>query len=123
MSEKEHREDCLVKECNQRQLRMSEIEHNLNLKFMQHKTKKVDTIMTDHQVAAEFDASGLRCPMPILKTKKEVSSIAIGEIIRIIATDIGTKKDFPAWASRSGNEILELVEEGDKLIWYIKRIK
>ncbi len=90
---------------------------------MQNQAKKVDTIMTDHQVAAEFDASGLRCPMPILKTKKQVSAIEIGEIIRVIATDIGTKKDFPAWASRSGNEILELVEEGDKLIWYIKRIK
>ncbi len=99
-----------------------EIEHNSNLKF-QHQTKKVDTTMTDHIVAAEFDASGLRCPMPILKTKKQVSSIEIGEIIRVIATDIGTKKDFPAWASRSGNEIVELVEEGDKLIWYIKRIK
>jgi len=79
--------------------------------------------MTDHQVAAEFDASGLRCPMPILKTKKQVQSIGIGEIIRVIATDIGTKKDFPAWAERSGNEILELVEEGDKLVWYIKRVK
>lgn len=90
---------------------------------MQNEAKKVDTTMTDHQVAAEFDASGLRCPMPILKTKKQVSLIEIGEIIRIIATDIGTKKDFPAWASRSGNEIVELVEEGDKLIWYIKRIK
>ena len=100
-----------------------EIEHNSNLKFMEHQTKKVDTTMTDHIVAAEFDASGLRCPMPILKTKKQVSSIEIGEIIRVIATDIGTKKDFPAWASRSGNEIVELVEEGDKLIWYIKRTK
>jgi tRNA 2-thiouridine synthesizing protein A len=79
--------------------------------------------MTDHQVAKEFDASGLRCPMPILKTKKEVQSIEIGQILRVIATDIGTKKDFPSWADRTGNEIVELVEEGDKLIWYIKRVK
>ncbi|MFW9809062.1 MAG: sulfurtransferase TusA family protein [Candidatus Thorarchaeota archaeon] len=76
-----------------------------------------------HQVAKEFDASGLRCPMPILKTKKAIQEINIGEILKVIATDIGTKKDFPAWSSRTGNEILELVEEGDKLVWYIKRVK
>jgi tRNA 2-thiouridine synthesizing protein A len=88
-----------------------------------HLTEKDDAIMTDHEVAKEFDASGLRCPMPILKTKKEVQTIEIGEILRVIATDIGTKKDFPSWADRTGNEIVELVEEGDKLIWYIKRVK
>ena len=88
-----------------------------------HLTGEIDSNMTDHQVAKEFDASGLRCPMPILKTKKEVQSIEIGEILRVIATDIGTKKDFPSWADRTGNEIVELVEEGDKLIWYIKRTK
>ncbi|MFX1605468.1 MAG: sulfurtransferase TusA family protein [Promethearchaeota archaeon] len=79
--------------------------------------------MTEYQVAREFDASGLRCPMPILKTKKEIQEINIGEILKVIATDVGTKKDFPAWSSRTGNEILELVEENDKLIWYIKRTK
>ncbi|MGQ4912377.1 MAG: sulfurtransferase TusA family protein [Candidatus Thorarchaeota archaeon] len=79
--------------------------------------------MADYDVAKEFDASGLRCPMPILKTKKAIKEIEIGQILKVIATDIGTKKDFPAWSSRTGNEILELVEEGDKLIWYIKRVK
>lgn len=79
--------------------------------------------MTEYEVAREFDASGLRCPMPILKTKKEIQEINIGEILKVIATDVGTKKDFPAWSTRTGNEILELVEESDRLIWYIKRTK
>ena len=79
--------------------------------------------MADHEVAREFDASGLRCPMPILKTKKEVSQIEIGQILKVTATDVGTKKDFPAWSNRTGNEIVELVEEDGKLIWYIKRVK
>lgn len=79
--------------------------------------------MADHEVAREFDASGLRCPMPILKTKKEVGQIEIGQILKVIATDVGTKKDFPAWSNRTGNEIVELVEEDDRLIWYIKRVK
>ena len=79
--------------------------------------------MTDYEVSREFDASGLRCPMPILKTKKEIQQIEIGQILRVIATDVGTRKDFPAWSNRTGNEIVELVEEDDKLIWYIKRVK
>jgi tRNA 2-thiouridine synthesizing protein A len=76
-----------------------------------------------HDVARTFDASGMRCPMPILKTKKEIGQIEVGQILEVIATDIGTKKDFPAFAQRTGHEIIELVEEGDKLIWYIKRTK
>ncbi|MHA1480299.1 MAG: sulfurtransferase TusA family protein [Candidatus Thorarchaeota archaeon] len=79
--------------------------------------------MADHEVAREFDASGLRCPMPILKTKKEIGQIEIGQILKVTATDIGTKKDFPAWSNRTGNEIVELVEEDGKLIWYLKRVK
>ena len=79
--------------------------------------------MTEYKVAREFDASGLRCPMPILKTKKEIQEINIGEILKVIATDVGTKKDFPAFAERTGHEIVELVEEADKLIWYIRRTK
>ncbi|MFX1472032.1 MAG: sulfurtransferase TusA family protein [Promethearchaeota archaeon] len=76
-----------------------------------------------HDVARTFDASGMRCPMPILKTKKEIGQIEVGQILEVIATDIGTKKDFPAFADRTGHEIIELVEKGDKLIWYIKRTK
>ncbi|MBD3408330.1 MAG: hypothetical protein GF411_19560 [Candidatus Lokiarchaeota archaeon] len=79
--------------------------------------------MTEHQIAREFDASGLRCPMPILRTKKEIEKVDIGEILKVVATDIGTKKDFPSWASRTGNEIIEMREEDDKLIWFIKRVK
>lgn len=79
--------------------------------------------MTEHEVAKEFDASGLRCPMPVLKTKKAIMEIEVGEILKVIATDVGTKKDFPSWAKRTGNEIVEMVEEGDKIIWFIRRLK
>ncbi|MHA2004219.1 MAG: sulfurtransferase TusA family protein [Candidatus Thorarchaeota archaeon] len=76
-----------------------------------------------HDVARTFDASGMRCPMPILKAKKEIGQIEVGQILQLIATDIGTKKDFPAFAERTGHEIVELVEEGDKLVWYLRRTK
>ena len=65
----------------------------------------------------------MRCPMPILKTKKEIGQVEVGQILQVIATDIGTKKDFPAFAERTGHEIVELVEDGDKLVWYLRRTK
>ena len=77
--------------------------------------------MTDIKVAKEFDASGLRCPMPILQTKKKIQEVQVGEILKVVATDVGTKKDFPAWAERTGNQILEMKEEGGKIIWFIMR--
>lgn len=76
-----------------------------------------------HDIARTFDASGMRCPMPILKTKKEIGQVEVGQILQVIATDIGTKKDFPAFAERTGHEIVELVEEGDRLVWYLRRTK
>ncbi|UCE10792.1 MAG: sulfurtransferase TusA family protein [Candidatus Thorarchaeota archaeon] len=77
--------------------------------------------MTTIEVSREFDASGLRCPMPVLKAKKEIKEIEVGQVLKVIATDVGTKKDFPSLAKRTGIEILEMVEEGDRIIWYLKR--
>ncbi len=79
--------------------------------------------MTEYEVARTFDASGLRCPMPILRTKKEIQEIEVGQVLKVIATDVGTKKDFPAWAERTGNEILEMREEDGKIVWFIRRTK
>ncbi|MHA1246478.1 MAG: sulfurtransferase TusA family protein [Candidatus Thorarchaeota archaeon] len=79
--------------------------------------------MADYEVAREFDASGLRCPMPVLKLKKEIQKIDVGQVLKVIATDVGTKKDFPSWAERTGNEVLEMREDGDKIVWFIKRNK
>ncbi len=79
--------------------------------------------MTDYEIAREFDASGLRCPMPVLKLKKEIQQIEVGQILKVTATDVGTKKDFPSWADRTRNEILEMREEDDKIIWFVKRNK
>jgi len=78
--------------------------------------------MSSYEISRELDASGLRCPMPVLKMKQKIGEIEIGEVLKVIATDVGTKKDFPAWAKRSGNEILEMKEDGDAIIWFIKRM-
>jgi len=58
-----------------------------------------------------LDCRGNACPMPLLKTKKAMADLASGEILEVQGTDLGSKNDLPAWASRTGN--LYLGEEED----------
>lgn len=70
-----------------------------------------------------IDTSGLNCPLPVLKAKKAIKSIDVGSVLKIIATDPGSKKDIPAWARVTGQELLEETEEGGKFVFYVKRTK
>ena len=55
----------------------------------------------------ELDASGLNCPLPILRAKKALNTMDSGKILRIIATDPGSVKDFEAFSKQTGNELME----------------
>jgi TusA-related sulfurtransferase len=59
------------------------------------------------QIDRELDARGLNCPLPILKAKKALSQMQSGEILRVVATDPGSARDFKAFAKQTGNELLE----------------
>lgn len=72
-------------------------------------------------VTKELDASGLNCPMPILRAKKALKELQSGDILRITATDPGSVKDFEAFAKQTGNELLESTTEGDAFIYRIKK--
>jgi tRNA 2-thiouridine synthesizing protein A len=69
----------------------------------------------------ELDASGLNCPLPILRAKKTLNGMESGQILRVIATDPGSVKDFDAFAKQTGNELLESSEEGGKYLFLIKK--
>jgi tRNA 2-thiouridine synthesizing protein A len=69
----------------------------------------------------ELDASGLNCPLPILRAKKTLAGMEAGQTLRIIATDPGSVKDFEAFAKQTGNELLESGEEGGKFVFMIKK--
>ena len=69
----------------------------------------------------ELDASGLNCPLPILRAKKALNTLDSGKILRIIATDPGSVKDFEAFAKQTGNELMESGEEGGKFVFLIKK--
>ncbi len=69
----------------------------------------------------ELDASGLNCPLPILRAKKALNTMDGGKILRIIATDPGSVKDFEAFSKQTGNELLESKEVGGKYEFLIKK--
>ncbi len=69
----------------------------------------------------ELDASGLNCPLPILRAKKTLTPMETGQILHIIATDPGSVKDFEAFSRQTGNELMESREEGGKFHFLIKK--
>jgi tRNA 2-thiouridine synthesizing protein A len=70
-----------------------------------------------------LDCSGMACPMPILKTKKAVDSLQVGQVLKMIATDPGSTADMEAWTKKTGHELVASEQEGNKYIFYIKRAK
>lgn len=69
----------------------------------------------------ELDASGLNCPLPILRAKKTLSDMESGQVLHIIATDPGSVKDFEAFAKQTGNELMASGEEGGKFTFMLKK--
>jgi len=59
--------------------------------------------------------------MPILRAKKALKELQPGEILRVVATDPGSVKDFEAFAKQTGNELLESVEDGDSFVYRLKK--
>jgi tRNA 2-thiouridine synthesizing protein A len=68
-----------------------------------------------------LDVKGMSCPMPLLRMKKEIEKINSGEILEILGTDPGSRKDFPGWAMRSGHEYLGEKEEAGFFRFYIRK--
>ena len=69
----------------------------------------------------EHDASGLNCPLPILRAKKTLNGMEAGQILHVIATDPGSVKDFDAFAKQTGNELMESKEDGGKFHFMIRK--
>lgn len=69
----------------------------------------------------EFDASGLACPLPIVKTKKALADMASGQLLRVIATDPGSVCDMAAFAEQTGHTLLEQGSENDKFVFLLRK--
>ncbi|HEY8027192.1 MAG TPA: sulfurtransferase TusA family protein [Burkholderiaceae bacterium] len=69
----------------------------------------------------ELDARGLNCPLPILKTKKALADMTSGQVLRVVATDPGSVRDFQAFARQTGNELVSHGEENKEFIFLMRR--
>lgn len=74
-----------------------------------------------HKIDKEVDARGLVCPLPILRTKKALSEMTSGEVLKIVATDLGSVIDFQVFAEQTGNDLLEMSEADEEFIFYLKK--
>jgi tRNA 2-thiouridine synthesizing protein A len=70
----------------------------------------------------ELDARGLNCPLPILRAKKTLNAMTGGQILKIMATDPGSVKDFEAFAKQTGNELLDSSELDGEFHFMLKKI-
>jgi tRNA 2-thiouridine synthesizing protein A len=69
----------------------------------------------------ELDVKGLNCPLPILRTKKTLAEMQSGQILRVLATDPGSVKDFQAFARQTGNELVGSGQTDDVFEYLLKR--
>jgi tRNA 2-thiouridine synthesizing protein A len=68
-----------------------------------------------------LDASGLSCPMPVVKAAKEMRGLQPGQVLKIVATDHGSLADIPAWAEDTGNELLDTQNEGGRYVFLVRK--
>jgi len=69
----------------------------------------------------EVDARGMNCPLPILKAKKALSEMESGQLLKVVATDAGSLRDFQAFARQSGNELVEQQTAGIEYVHVLRR--
>jgi tRNA 2-thiouridine synthesizing protein A len=73
------------------------------------------------QFDKELDARGLNCPLPILRTKKALTDMTTGQVLKIMATDAGSVKDFQAFARQTGNDLLSSETVEKEFIFFMKK--
>lgn len=73
------------------------------------------------EVNKELDARGLNCPLPILKAKKALADMHSGEVLKVVATDPGSVRDFQAFSRQTGNELVEQSSGDKEFVHYLRR--
>jgi tRNA 2-thiouridine synthesizing protein A len=69
----------------------------------------------------ELDARGLNCPLPILRAKRALTDMQAGQVLRIIATDPGSVKDFQVFAKQTGNELVAHSEANKEFTFFMRK--
>jgi TusA-related sulfurtransferase len=73
------------------------------------------------EINKEIDTRGLNCPLPILKAKKALADMTSGQLLKVLATESGSLRDFQAFAKQTGNELVEQQTVGAEYIHVLRR--
>ncbi|KAF1049858.1 sulfurtransferase TusA family protein [Xylophilus sp.] len=72
-------------------------------------------------ITKEIDTRGLKCPLPILRAKKALAELSSGQLLKVVATDGGSLRDFQAFARQTGNELVDQQTIGDEYVHVLRR--
>jgi tRNA 2-thiouridine synthesizing protein A len=70
-----------------------------------------------------LDTRGLKCPLPVLRARKAIQSVAAGEVLRVLATDPGTARDFEAFCAATGHELVERSQKAGEYTFRIRKTR
>jgi len=77
--------------------------------------------MTETNFDQVLDCKGLNCPLPVIKTKKAIDAMEGGQILKMVATDPGSKNDISAWASRTGHHLVSAEQTDEGFVFFIQK--
>jgi len=77
--------------------------------------------MSTIQADREIDVRGLNCPLPILRAKKALTDLTTGQVLKVVATDPGSVKDFQSFCKQTGNELLSHTDKGPEFTFFMKK--
>lgn len=69
----------------------------------------------------EVDARGLNCPLPILRTKRALNEMSSGQVVKVLATDPMSVRDFQAFSRQTGHELLASRDDGGEFLFYLRK--
>ena len=69
----------------------------------------------------EIDTRGLNCPLPILRTKKALADVQSGQVLKVVATDPGSVKDFETFAKQTGHALLSHAEVDGEFTFLMRK--
>lgn len=76
---------------------------------------------TDLTASVDLDLSGLTCPLPLLKAKQALNKLESGQVVKVVATDPGSERDFQVFAEQSGNRLLEFRRAGGQFHYWLQK--
>lgn len=77
--------------------------------------------MMDDPTDRELDCTGLICPLPVLRARKALQSLDVGQVLRVLATDPAAPRDFDAFCAATGHALLNSTVDGDRFCFRIRK--